>query len=57
MINQKNIQTEVDAGFLYSYLAETESDPNVAKIFYEMADIESGHAKACLLYTSPSPRD
>lgn len=52
MINQKNIQTEVDAGFLYSYLAETESDPNVAKIFYEMADIESGHAKAFLAKNS-----
>ena len=48
MINEKNIQTEVDAGFLYTYLAETESDPNVAKIFSEMAAIESSHAKSFL---------
>lgn len=44
MINDKNIQTEVDAGFLYKYLADTESNQDIAKVFQEMSDIESGHA-------------
>lgn len=33
MIRLQNIQTEVDAGFLYSILAENESDHNVAEVF------------------------
>ena len=48
MINFKNIQTEVDAGFLYKILAENEKDPNVAKVFTEMSAIEHGHALAFL---------
>jgi len=46
MINLKNIQTEVDAGFLYRILAENEKDPNVAKVFFQMSDIEHSHAVA-----------
>lgn len=46
MINLKNIQTEVDAGFLYKFIADREEDPNVAKIFHEMSEIETSHAKA-----------
>lgn len=42
----KNIQTEVDASYLYSILAEHEADDNVADIFREMSDIEKGHALA-----------
>ena len=48
MINFKNIQTEVDAGFLYKILAENEKDPNVAKVFTEMSVIEHSHALAFL---------
>jgi len=46
MINIKNIQTEIDASFLYKILAENEKDENVAKVFYQMSDIEQSHAEA-----------
>jgi VIT1/CCC1 family predicted Fe2+/Mn2+ transporter len=48
MINLKNIQTEVDTGFLYKILAENEKDPNVARVFTEMSEIEHSHAIAFL---------
>ncbi len=48
MINLKNIQTEVDTGFLYKTLAENEKDPNVARVFTEMSEIEHSHALAFL---------
>jgi len=48
MINLKSIQTEVDAGYLYKALAENEEDPNVANVFRQMSEIESGHALAFL---------
>jgi VIT1/CCC1 family predicted Fe2+/Mn2+ transporter len=48
MITLKNIQTEVDTGFLYKILAENEKDPNVAKVFTEMSAIEYDHALAFL---------
>ena len=44
MISFKNIQTEVDASFLYKVLAEHEEDPNVASVFRQMSEIEHGHA-------------
>jgi predicted membrane protein (TIGR00267 family) len=46
MINLKNIQTEVDASYLYHLLAENEKDENVAKVFVQMSTIEHGHALA-----------
>jgi vacuolar iron transporter family protein len=46
MINLKNIQTEVDASFLYKVLADTEEDENVANVFRQMSEIEHGHAVA-----------
>jgi VIT1/CCC1 family predicted Fe2+/Mn2+ transporter len=46
MISLKNIQTEVDASFLYALLAEHESDENVANVFRQMSEIEQGHAIA-----------
>ena len=46
MISLKNIQTEIDAGFLYKILGDHEADPNVAKIFHQMSEIEHGHALA-----------
>lgn len=46
MINLKNIQTEVDAAFLYNVLANHEEDTNIASVFRQMSDIEHGHAIA-----------
>ena len=46
MINIKNIQTEIDASYLYKILAEHEQDPNIANVFSQMAEIEKGHAIA-----------
>jgi VIT1/CCC1 family predicted Fe2+/Mn2+ transporter len=46
MINLKNIQTEIDASFLYKILAENEKDENVAKVFHQMSEIEQSHAEA-----------
>ena len=48
MVNLKNIQTEVDTGFLYKILAENEKDPNVARVFTEMSEIEHSHSLAFL---------
>jgi vacuolar iron transporter family protein len=45
MTNQ-NIQTEIDASYLYSILASHEEDPNVAEIFRQMSEIEKSHALA-----------
>jgi vacuolar iron transporter family protein len=46
MVNLKNIQTEIDASFLYGILAQNEDDENVASIFRQMSEIERGHALA-----------
>jgi vacuolar iron transporter family protein len=48
MINIKNIQKEVDAGFLYNLLAEQEENEHVARLFRQMSEIENGHALAFL---------
>jgi len=42
----KNIQTEIDASFLYKVLAENEEDPNVKDVFFQMSEIEQSHALA-----------
>ncbi len=42
----KNIQTEVDAAYLYDKLADHEEDKLVANVFRQMSEIERGHAKA-----------
>lgn len=49
MIKLKNIQTEIDASYLYEVLAENEKDENVAHIFREMSDIEKGHALSFMM--------
>lgn len=46
MNSLKNIQTEIDAGFLYHLLATHEEDQQVADVFYKMSEIEMGHALA-----------
>ena len=46
MVKLDNIQTEVDASFLYSVLSKLEENPAVAKIFSQMSEIENSHAVA-----------
>ena len=46
MVSLKNIQTEIDASFLYGILAKNEEDENVASVFSQMSEIEHGHAAA-----------
>ena len=41
-----NVQTEVDAWYLYKILAEHEDDESIAKVFRQMSEIEQGHALA-----------
>lgn len=43
---QQNIQTEIDAAYLYTILAENEKNPQVAAIFRQMSEIEKSHALA-----------
>jgi VIT1/CCC1 family predicted Fe2+/Mn2+ transporter len=43
-MNLKNIQTEVDASFLYNLLSTHEKDENVAAVFKQMSEIEMSHA-------------
>ncbi len=45
-MKNQNIQTEIDACFLYKKLAENESDPTIANVFRQMSDIEKSHAEA-----------
>jgi len=43
-MKKSQIQTEVDAYYLYQKLAENEEDPIVASVFTQMSEIEKGHA-------------
>lgn len=45
-MKKSQIQTEVDAYYLYQKLAENEADPIVASVFAQMSEIEKGHAVA-----------
>jgi VIT1/CCC1 family predicted Fe2+/Mn2+ transporter len=47
-MNLKNIQTEVDASYLYKILGDHEEDENVANVFHQMSEIEHSHAVAFL---------
>ena len=42
----RNLQTEIDASFLYGRLADNEDDAVIAGVFREMSEIEKGHAEA-----------
>lgn len=44
-MKNSSIQTEIDASYLYSKLAENESDEVVANVFRQMSDIEKSHAE------------
>jgi len=46
MISLKNIQTEIDASYLYKVLGDHEEDNNIASVFRQMSEIEHGHAIA-----------
>ena len=49
-MKNRNIQTEVDAAYLYQKLAEKESDPTIASVFTQMSLIEKSHAVASWYY-------
>lgn len=42
----KNLQTEIDASYLYHKLAINEQDETIAHVFNQMSEIENGHALA-----------
>jgi vacuolar iron transporter family protein len=42
----KNLQTEIDAGYLYHKLAINEPDETIAHVYRQMSEIEHGHAVA-----------
>jgi predicted membrane protein (TIGR00267 family) len=42
----KNIQTEIDAAFLYRKLADHETEEAIANVYRQMSDIEKSHAVA-----------
>jgi VIT1/CCC1 family predicted Fe2+/Mn2+ transporter len=45
-MKESNIQTEIDACYLYQKLAEHESDVIIADVYTKMSAIEKGHAEA-----------
>jgi vacuolar iron transporter family protein len=53
----QNIQTEVDACYLYQKLAENEPDTTVANVFRQMSEIEKSHAVAFLKKHHPQVGD
>lgn len=53
MSSLKNIQTEIDASYLYGILAENEDNESVAGVFRKMSEIEQGHAIAFLKKNDP----
>ncbi len=42
----KNIQTEIDASYLYNVLAQHEEDKVISSVFLQMSEIEKSHALA-----------
>jgi Uncharacterized membrane protein len=46
MKQNRSLQTEIDACYLYRRLAENESDEAIANVFRQMAEIEQSHAEA-----------
>ncbi len=56
MANQ-NIQTEIDASYLYARLADKEGDVAVRNVYREMSKIEMGHARAFARHNGIDERD
>ncbi|MDZ4752601.1 MAG: VIT1/CCC1 transporter family protein [Flavobacteriales bacterium] len=44
-MKNQNIQTEIDASYLYGKLADNETDGAIANVFRQMSDIERSHAE------------
>jgi predicted membrane protein (TIGR00267 family) len=45
-MRKKNIQTEIDACFLYQKLADHETDITISSVYRQMSEIEKSHAMA-----------
>jgi len=45
-MKNRNLQTEIDAQYLYQKLSEKEKDPVIASVFRQMSEIERSHAEA-----------
>ncbi len=43
-MRNRNLQTEIDAWFLYQKLAQHESDATIASVYRQMSEIEKSHA-------------
>lgn len=42
----RNLQTEIDASYLYRLLGELEQNPDIRKVFLGLSDVEGKHAEA-----------
>ena len=56
-MRKKNLQTEIDACYLYQKLAEHETDSTIAGVFRQMSDIEKTHAEAFAKKLNVSPEN
>lgn len=56
-MTNRNLQTEIDAAYLYGRLAEKETDPAIATVFRRMSAIEKEHALAFLHKTDPAAQE
>ena len=52
-VSLQNLQTEIDASYLYMKLAENEPDETIANVFRKMSEIETGHARAFIKSAFP----
>jgi rubrerythrin len=52
-MKDRNIQTEVDASYLYQRLAENEPDEVLANVYGRMSEIEKGHALVLMKSRQP----
>lgn len=46
--NNRGVQTEVDASYLYQKFAEHEPDAAITNIFRQMSEVKRGHAEVLL---------
>lgn len=56
-MKNKNLQTEIDACYLYQKLADHEKDPVIANVFRQMSEIEKGHATVFAKKVNINPED
>jgi VIT1/CCC1 family predicted Fe2+/Mn2+ transporter len=55
-MKNSSIQTEIDAHYLYTQLAQHEEDATIAHVYTQMADIERGHAEVFLKRSGGDPQ-